>query len=355
MKKILVMLTGGTIGSKILGSTIEVTDTSSYHLISLYRDTYGEEDDFEVIQPISVLSENMRPEIWTRLIQALGRIKWEEYRGVIITHGSDTLTYTSALVGMLFAHVSVPVVLTASNYPLGEKRSNGLVNFRSAVELVKTPSLQGVFTVYQNNAGENCVYLATRITEADCYLDQFGTFGGKVFGRMEDGRLITNPDNVNPTLKELYSFCQKRQAVLAELPVFEKQVLMIRPYPGMDYDCIDLTKKPAAVLHYLYHSATACTEGGSLSMLQFLQRCRESGIPVYTASYKAEEGAAYITAKEVLEGGVVPMRNISPEAAYMKLLLGYNCGSEKNGHVPLGMEENLYFEHLPAVDQRYNE
>jgi len=38
--------------------------------------------------------------------------------------------------------------------------------------------------------------------------------------------------------------------------------LLIHPYPGLNYNNIDLSSKPKAVLHYMYHSATACTTDG---------------------------------------------------------------------------------------------
>lgn len=344
-KKILVILTGGTIGSRVENTTIDVTDSSSYELISLYRKIYREEDVFEVICPYTVLSENMSLKIWTNLIHALYQVRWEKYQGVIITHGSDTLAYTSALVGMLFSHIRIPIVLTAGNYPLGEEGSNGLVNFRSSVELIRTPGIRGVFTVYQNRRGENCVYLATRVTEADSYRDQFSSFGGSAFGRMENGVLKVEKEEANPSPEELVKNCEKRIALKEQCPAFTKEILMIRPYPGMNYEYIDLSNRPAAVLHYLYHSSTACTEGEKYSLPVFLKRCREEQIPVYTASYKSREGFFYITAQEILRSGAIPMLNISPEAAYMKLLLLYNISENVTGK----MEENIYFEHLPAL------
>ena len=139
MKKILIVLTGGTIGSQAEGECVNVTDTSPYRLLRLYKETYGQkeadEEEFEVIQPMAILSENMDLEAWSRLCRVMWDIPCEKYAGVIVTHGSDTLSYTSALLGLLLGHVEIPVVLTASNYPLGEKGSNGLTNFRSAVEL----------------------------------------------------------------------------------------------------------------------------------------------------------------------------------------------------------------------------
>ncbi len=340
MKDILVVLTGGPIGSRIRGQWVDVNDTSAYTLIELYRETYGQKEHFQVVQPFSILSENMSPQMWEKLGGFLWNIAYEKYEGVILAHGSDTLTYTSALLGMLLAHVPVPVVLTASNYPLGEEGSNGLVNFRSAVELIGTRLLKGVFTVYQNNKGENNVYLASRITEADAYLDQFGSFGGPVFGRMEKGTFHWNNARINPSLPHI----MKEKKRIADIcPRFEKQVLMIRPYPGLDYDTVDLSGKPGAVLHYLYHSATACTQGQRYSAVNFVKRCRRGGIPVYMASCKDARGRNYVTAGEMMEAGAIPMENISPEAAYAKLMLFYNLGLED---IPERINQPIFYENL---------
>ena len=169
MKKILVILTGGTIGSTVQGKSMNVTEKSAGQLLSLYQKKYGREEEFEVKQPVSVLSENMTPGILGRLCNCMKEIPYENYQGVIIAHGSDTLSYTAALLGMYLGHVPVPVVLTAANYPLEDARSNGLVNFRSAVELIRCGMVEGVFAVYQSNTGEMPVYVATRLTEADAY------------------------------------------------------------------------------------------------------------------------------------------------------------------------------------------
>lgn len=342
MKKILVVLTGGTIGSRVEGEKIEVSDTSPYRLLALYEKQYGSDNAFEVIQPFSILSENMNLEFWSRLCQTMWNIAYENYEGVILTHGSDTLSYTSALLGMLLCHVQVPVILTASNYPLGEKGSNGIANFRSAVELINTHLLKGVFCVYQNNKGENHVYLATRLTEADAYLDQFGCFGGVPLGKMENGVFQYYGHAVNPSLSQLG---KERQAIADTCPSLTKPVLMIRAYPGLDYRTIDLGTEPAAVLHCLYHSATACVAGGDGSILDFMARCQKRGIPVYTASGKQRAGRGYVTAKEIQDKGTRLLENISPEAAYAKLLLLYNM-EEKEG-VDKRINETFYFENLP--------
>ena len=105
---------------------------------------------------------------------------------------------------------------------------------------------------------------------------------------------------------------------------FSKRILLIKPYPGLDYSCFDLNAIDV-VLHDLYHSGTACSSkqwGANLSMLKFLQRCRERGINVYLAPAIQSENA-YETTRALLDAGAEIIWNMSLESAYVKLLLAY--------------------------------
>lgn len=344
MKKILVILTGGTIGSKVASNLIDVNPAAAYRLISLYNEKYAEDDAFEVIQPLNILSENITPKEWTILCETLSRIAYDNYQGIIITHGSDTLAYTSALVGLLYHHLPIPVVLIASNYALDNPRSNGLANFRSAVCLIHDSSARGVFTIYQNAAGANDVFLSTRMVEADNYNDQFGYYGGCPWGHIVDGKLIPLNSSINPSLSTL---TKNKSQLFTESIVFQNNVLFIKPYPGLDYRHFDLSQKPKAILHCLYHSSTACTDGESYSLLEFMKRCREEGIDFYVTSFKKQDAEMYATSREILDLGAVPLINISAEAAYTKLLLCYNQDKLSAKEF---MKTNIYFESLPEKE-----
>lgn len=339
MKKILVVLTGGTIGSRVEEGVINVNDKSPYLLLQKYEEIYKKHENFEVIRPLNVLSENMMPDTLLILLKALERIPYENYAGVIITHGSDTLSYTSAFVGMLFHHVPVPIVLIASNYPIGQEGSNGLNNFAKAVELIRKKEVRGVFTLYQNHLLENQVYLSTRIMEADPFLDQFRDFSGTPFGKMEQEFIPYGGGN-QPSLEEV---AEKKEKQLSVPNSFSKNILLIRPYPGMDYSRINPGENTAAVLHLLYHSATACTEGENYNLLPFVEKCRKQGIDFYTASHKKMEGERYATGDALFKVGVRPLLNISPEAAYAKLLLLYNLHDVVTEEMT---RQNIYFESI---------
>lgn len=339
--KILVVLTGGTIGSKINEKIINVNSSAAYHLIGLYQEKYGTDTEFEVIQPMNILSENLMPEYWSVLYNCLDEVKFYEYDGIIITHGSDTIAYTAAMTGFCYAHTSIPIVLIASNYALEDARSNGLANFYNAVCFIREKKANGVFVIFQNNRKENIVYLATRLKEADTYLDQFSSYGGVDFGKVKDGHFERTVHEQNPSLEEVN--LPKKKPMIKNY-AFEKSIVLIHPYPGLDYSRILLDDHVGAVLHCTYHSSTVCEGVGKYSTIEFVNRCKKQGIEVYASSFKHTQNL-YATSAELLRAGAIPLMNISTEAAYAKLILAYN---QQGMDVKKFMDENIYFEILPV-------
>ena len=370
MKKILVILTGGTIGSKISLKDINVDSNAAYSLISRYQECYEKETEFEVLSPYKVLSENMDLEYWMKLYETLCGISYSDYEGVIITHGSDTLAYTSNFIGYLFGKTPIPMILIASNYALTHPKSNGLLNFKTSIDFIKEKKGKGVFTIFSNHKDEVPVYRATNVNDADPYLDRFSPFDGTYYdvkkgdywlselekeeGLQEKKNTLeeTNIEEVQIEetkideaqieetkiekteiretkieeikIGEITKAEETRNYILFENQLkLKKRVLGIRVYPGLDFDVYDLSKVNV-VLCYLYHSATASVEGNNTSILNFIHKCKEKGIQVFVASFKSGEAGGYVTKQEILKAGAIPLYDLSYESAYMKLLIGIN-------------------------------
>lgn len=335
---ILLVLTGGTIGSKESGGTINVEQTEDYPIVYHYQKEYERTTVFTATAPANLLSENCTNAFWTTLCSSLYAIDFSAYQGVIVTHGSDTLSYSSALLGMVFAHLPIPMVLVAADYPLDNPKSNGLKNFAAAVAFIKTQKTRGVFTAYGSKEITN-IHLATRMMESDPYTDLYPSFGGRPFAHYQNGEFTFDTLSIQPTMEELN---KEREPVLSASPQFANDILMLRAHPNLDYSRIDLSQKPAAVLHYLYHSGTACTIGENKSILLFIMRCNNKGIPIYLASFK-RRNSHYATVREMEKYKIHKLYNISLESAYAKLTIAYN---QKETAPQKLMEQNLFFESL---------
>lgn len=132
--KISVIFTGGTIGSRLSGGYIGVSGCP-YTLIENWRREHGG-CEFDTCEPYTILSENSSFEHLCKLA-ACAREKSAAAEAVIITHGTDTLCYTAAFLGLALSDIKKPIVLVSSGCLLEDERANGQQNFAAAVELAK--------------------------------------------------------------------------------------------------------------------------------------------------------------------------------------------------------------------------
>ncbi len=313
MKNILVVFTGGTIGSVATGGTIDTSGSAAFKLIRLFEQHYENHRQihFTTLQPLQILSENLAPRVWQTLITAIESARPDQYDGIVITHGTDTLAYTACALSFYFNDAKIPMLLVSSDYPLDHPKANGLENFICAVEFILQIKQAGVFVPYRNQQQMTQLHQGARLA---CSLQLSGDFfsvQGKScmqFANRQFARL-------NPAAKPV------RIPLKAD---FSERILMIKPYPGLDYARFNLDGVDA-VLHDLYHSGTACASlqwGEKHSLIEFIKRCEQQGIAVYLAP-ALRSADAYQSTQALIDQGAKIIWNMSIEAAYVKLLLAY--------------------------------
>lgn len=311
--KILVIFTGGTIGSVAAGGTIDTDSGTAFKLIELFREQQPNQThiEFDTLQPIQILSENMAPAAWKTIVAAIEAAEPGQYDGIVVTHGTDTLAYTACALSFYFNALAKPLLMVSSDYPLDHPLANGLHNFICAVEYIRQIGRPGVFVPYRNQRQTMQLHAGTRLA---CSLQLGGDFfsvQGKSHMQYEDGRFTL----LTP------------RAPAASVPLqaeFSERVSMIKPYPGLDYRNINLDGVEA-VLHDLYHSGTACATmqwGENRSLSAFIERCANQGVAVYLAP-AIKSADAYQSTRALIEQGAKVVWNMSIEAAYVKLLLAY--------------------------------
>lgn len=331
--KILVIFTGGTIGSQAGGEYIALDGKNPYKLIQMYRERYPqagnngdnktEDVEFYTDTPYTVLSENMDCAMYFRLARAVRR-SVDSYDGIIVTHGSDTLQYSAAMLSYVLGNIGIPVMVVASNYVLEDERANGLINFACAVEFIKKGCGRGVYVPYAND-GENCkVHYALKLMPHVMYSDYLYSLDDDCYGEFRDGVFcLSQPDcekNNNLPDAEINSFFPLSDDGDDESVRDCSGILWINVHPGMV--CPRLTKEVKAVLISAYHSGTVCVEYSPFAGM--LEEARRNGIPVYLAG--AYEGKDYESCREYEAMGIRVLEKVSPSAAYIRLWLEYGLG-----------------------------
>ena len=82
-------------------------------------------------------SSNMTPEIWAE-IALLIQNRYDEFDGFVILHGSDTMAFTASALSFMLENLNKPVVLTGSQLPIGEIRTDAKENLITALEIAAT-------------------------------------------------------------------------------------------------------------------------------------------------------------------------------------------------------------------------
>lgn len=138
MTKILIIYTGGTIGmvnDPLTGALIPFDFKQiQQNVPELARLNY--DLDVHSFDPI-LDSSNMDPEIWAELAGIITDT-YANYDGFVILHGSDTMAYTASALSFMLKNLSKPVVLTGSQLPIGEIRTDAKENLITALEIAAT-------------------------------------------------------------------------------------------------------------------------------------------------------------------------------------------------------------------------
>lgn len=305
--KILVIFTGGTIGSTVSGDYISTDGNKPYVILEKYNALYPNDIEWDTVSPYTILSENVTCKTYGALYDAVRTAVNNDYDGIVITHGSDTLQYSAAFLSLVLGNDTVPVMLVSSNYVLEDERANGMENFRCAVDFIQNKRGRGVFVPYKNQ-GEGCkIHLPSRVLAHNPYSDDLFSIGGGYFGIYNGADFSYGTDSIIE--------CEKALEPKVDFDKEGTGVLKMSMHPGMIYPKDFSGVK--AILIQAYHGGTLCVESEELQ--SFVKRAKEEGVLVYLVG--ANNETEYESCKVYESIGITVLPQVSPIYAYMRLWL----------------------------------
>lgn len=347
--RILVIFTGGTIGSSVKGKFIATDGNKKYKIIESYTDGHND-ISFDTLEPYTILSENLMGHNINMLAQCI-RDNCDGYQGIIVTHGTDTLQYTASGLSLMLSDIGLPVVLVSSNYILEDKRANGITNFFAAVSFIKAvckkqsgedgcevkeegiEACKGVFVAYNNGGNETYIHLGSMVIPHRAYEDRIFSHKDNYVGTVISEEFIPNIafNYENEKKKILESFaiissvyngfekntnrltCYEDLCKLYDYYEDISRVSWLREHPGFRYDIP--SKETKCVLLETYHSGTLCAENKALR--DMLEVCRNKKLPVFVIG--VENRIQYESTKFFEEYDLNILPELSTTLAYMML------------------------------------
>ena len=330
LPKISILGTGGTIASRIDYKTGAVNPAfSAEELYSIIPELSDYANiNTELISNIA--SEQMNPEDWKNMAEkVIEKIK-DENQGIIIGHGTDTMAYTSAALSFALVNCPIPVILTGAQRSTDRPSSDASLNMISSVIVASKNQLNGVYLAMHSSIEDNevSIHCGTRVRKNHTSRrDAFQSIGIEPIA-------IVNQGNV--TINKKFNDTKNKFEVKIN---FDENVSLLKFHPGFNPKIIDAivdsnTKGIILEGTGLGHVNSKCNSA--------IKRAIDKGMFVGMTSQCLNgriKMTVYSAGRDLLKLGVIPLEDMLPETALVKLMWAY--GNYKDEEIQKIMTTNI--------------
>ncbi|MFC7071232.1 Glu-tRNA(Gln) amidotransferase subunit GatD [Halobaculum lipolyticum] len=264
----------------------------------------------------NILSENMNPEIWIDLAEAVREEIEAGADGVVVMHGTDTMQYSASALSFVL-DTPVPVVFTGSQRSADRPSSDNVMNAVCAVEAAKSDCAEVMVCMHGTPSDDYCaLHRGTRVRKNHTSRrDAFETVGAAPLGRVDYG---TEDEDIAVSFREGREYARRGERDLAVASDLVEDVELVKFTPGMD---------PAA-LDYLDGKSGVVIEGTGLGhvhtdLIPRFEELVDDGATVVMTSQCLEGRVCdrvYDTGRDLLDAGVVEAGDTLPGTAKVKLM-----------------------------------
>ncbi|SHG57309.1 Glu-tRNA(Gln) amidotransferase subunit GatD [Halobaculum gomorrense] len=264
----------------------------------------------------NILSENMDPETWTDLAEAVREEIEAGADGVVVMHGTDTMQYSASALSFML-DTPVPVVFTGSQRSADRPSSDNVMNAVCAVEAATSDCTEVLVCMHGTPSDDHCaLHRGTRVRKNHTSRrDAFETVGAEPLGRVD---YDPHEDRVDVSFRERKAYARRGDTDLAVASDLAEDVELVKFTPGMD---------PAA-LDYLNGKSGVVIEGTGLGhvhtdLIPRFEALVDDGTTVVMTSQCLEGRVCdrvYDTGRDLLDAGVVEAGDTLPGTAKVKLM-----------------------------------
>ncbi len=317
--KIALLGTGGTIASKVDYRTGGVTPALSAS--EIYA-SVPELANYACVEPEVVLkeySENLNPAHWTIIANKIKeKVTSGEYRGILVSHGTDTMHYTAAALSFALQNLPIPVVLVGAQRSSDRPSSDAALNLIGATIFALKSQLTGVFVCMHASLSDDLVacHLGTRVRKNHTSKrDAFESIDGMPIAIIR-GEIVDLQLQQGPKLKKR----DNNTNGFVVRPNFDRRVVLLKYYPGFN---------PELMAYALESNCRAIIlEGTGLGHVgkecfPQIRKAVESGILVFMTSqciWGRTRMTVYETGRDLLDIGVISLSDMLAETATVKAM-----------------------------------
>jgi len=337
LPKVALISTGGTIASKIDYRTggVHAALSADELYASVPELANHASIDPEVL--MSEYSENLKPDHWTLIAEKVAeKIKTNKYRGIVVSHGTDTMHYTAAALSFALQKLPVPVVLVGAQRSSDRPSSDAALNLLGATIFATKSEYTGVFVAMHAGTSDDAIacHIGTRVRKNHTSRrDAFESIDMTPMAFVRNNE-IEKQKHQNLPLRRFSGNLVKVKTR------FEGKVMLLKYYPGFN---------PTLIEHAVNAGYRAIVlEGTGLGHVgkecfPALKKAVCAGIMVCMTSqciWGRVRMTVYDTGRDLLDIGVIPLSDMISETATVKAMWTL-ANSEDVEAAKKIMQENL--------------
>ena len=305
--------TGGTIASRLDYRTGAVIPAFSPGELYGSVPELADVCNLETEKLYGVFSENMGPEQWQGLAEAIGKEIEKGVAGIVVGHGTDTMHHTAAALSFMVQDSPVPIVMVGSQRSSDRPSSDAAINLINSTRTAATSDVAEVMVCMFGPTSDEygLLHRGTRVRKMhSSYRSTFRTISDIPIGKVDESGVTTFRDDYN----------HRRGDNRVKInTAFDDRVAIVYYYPNMKPDIID------SLVENGYKGIVIAGTGlGHVNrpLYPALKRAHDAGVHMFMTVqtlWGYVQMYVYETGREIMELGVVPAANMLPEVAYVKL------------------------------------
>ena len=340
------IITGGTIASSYDVKTGGVAPlTKPEDLFRFYPGLFEKVNVLKVEVPFMKASEDMDFKDWQKIARTAEKLLNDvNIKGVIITHGTDFLHYTSAALSFFLKNLNKPVVLTYSQRSIDRASSDANLNLQCSA-LAAISDIAEVMLVGHASTNDDYCYAmpGTKVRKMHTSRrDAFKIINAEPFAKIYLDRI------------EIISDYKIRGKGKVKVDVkFEEKVALVKIYPGQDPEILDYytRKKYKGLVLEVGGLGHVPTKRSKMPWTKKIKEVIAKGLVVCVTAqtiYGRLDLLVYSNGRELLNAGVIPLEDMLAETALVKL--GWILG-HKDWDVKEKMLENIAGEFSDRLEE----
>lgn len=314
-KKVLLIYTGGTIGMGCDPLTGALEPLDFNHLLSKMPEFSYIKTNVDTIQfskPVD--SSDMSPGMWIQLVDIIAG-RYEMYDGFVILHGTDTMAYTASALSFMLENLTKPVILTGSQLPMGQLRTDGKENLITSIELASATDGNGNAIV-----PEVCIYFGGKLLRGNRSTKQnadgFNAFESFNYPHLCDA-------GVEFTFHKHHIMTPDFNAPMVPHAAMDSNVIVFSLFPGIQENIVEHVLNIPAIKGIVMRSFGSGNAPQHEWLLHRIREATDRGVTIVNISQclaGCVEMNRYGTGYRLKDAGVISGYDSTVESAVTKLM-----------------------------------